>query len=50
MADMTAREDEKRQWLSVAEAWLKLAQDCEAEGWLKLARDYEKVPKPDSTP
>jgi hypothetical protein len=43
---MTPRDDEKRQWLSLAEA----TRDYEAEAWLKLARDYEKAQEPDSTP
>jgi hypothetical protein len=50
MADMAPREDEKRQWLSLAEAWLKAARDYEAEAWLNLARDYEKAQEPDCTP
>ena len=49
MADMTPRDDEKRQWLSLAEAWLKAARDYEAEAWLKLGRDYQKAQEPDST-
>jgi hypothetical protein len=34
---MTPREDEKRQWLSLAEAWLRAASDYEAEA----AREME---------
>jgi hypothetical protein len=29
---MTPRDDEKRQWLGLAEAWLKLARDYEGRG------------------